>query len=90
MAKRKDVVAEQLSELAGDLEALWKALTRDPAAEKRKERAWAVLTGVLGVAATMASRRAVAKVWPILTGEQPPAQRRPAQPAPPPREKTPA
>lgn len=93
MPKRKDVVADQLRELADDLEDLWKALTRDPAAEKRKERAWSMLTGVLGVAATMASRRAVAKLWPILTGEQPPTPRAPGaspQAASPPREKTPA
>ena len=90
MASRKDVVAEQLHQLADDLDELWKALTRDPAVEKRKERAWTLLVGVLGAAATMASRRAVAKLWPILTGEQPPTQKTPAQAAPQPREKTPA
>jgi hypothetical protein len=38
--------------------------------------------GVLGAAATMASRRAVAKLWPILTGEQPPTIRAPGASAP--------
>jgi len=90
MPKRKDVVAEQLHELADDLEDLWKALTRDPAVEKRKERIWTLLTGALGVAATMGSRRVIAKLWPILTGEQPPTPRSAGQPAPPAREKTPA
>jgi uncharacterized protein DUF4235 len=83
MAKRRDVVAEQLRQLADDLEELWKAATRDPDAERRKKRTWTVLTGVLGAAATMASRRAVAKLWPILTGEEPPT---PKTPTPPPRE----
>src|SRR2546423_14973275 len=79
MAKRKDVVAEQLHQLADDLDELWKALTRDPAAEKRKERGWTLLVGALGAGATMASRRLVAKLWTVLTGEQPPTAR-PVQP----------
>lgn len=81
MAKRRDVVAEQLRQLADDLEELWKAATRDPDAERRKQRTWTVLTGVLGAAATMASRRAVAKLWPILTGEEPPAPKAPTAPS---------
>jgi hypothetical protein len=80
MAKRKDVVSEQLQQLAEDLEELWKALTRDPASERRRERAWNILVGVLGVGTTMASRRLVTKLWTILTGEQPPTTR-PPQPA---------
>ncbi len=80
MPKRREVVAEQLRELADDLDDLWKALTRDPAAEKRKERAWTLLTGAIGAAATMASRRAVTKLWPILTGEQPLMPRAPTKP----------
>jgi hypothetical protein len=72
MPKRKDVVVEQLHELADDLEDLWRALTRDPAAEQRKQRGWTIFMGIFAAAATMASRRAVAKLWPILTGEQPP------------------
>ena len=75
MPKRKDVVAEQLSDLADDFEDLWRALVRDPAKEARKERIWTLLIGVVGAASTMASRRLVAKLWPILTGEQPPAAR---------------
>jgi hypothetical protein len=86
MSKRRDLVAEQLRALADDLEELWKAATRDPAAEKRKERLWMLLTGALGAASTMASRRALAKLWPILTGEPVPstgpAPRAP-RPAPP-------
>ena len=80
MAKRKDVVAEQLQQLADDLEDLWRALTRDPKVERRKERGWTLLVGVLGAGATMASRRLVAKLWAILTGEQPPTTRAPQPP----------
>jgi hypothetical protein len=72
MANRRDLVAEQLRALADDLEGLWKAATRDPAAEQRKQRGWVLLTGALGALATIASRKAVAKLWPILTGEPPP------------------
>jgi hypothetical protein len=81
MAKRKDIVSEQLQQLADDLEELWRAATRDPKVEKRKERGWTILAGVLGAASTMASRRLVTKLWTILTDEQPPTAR-PAQPAP--------
>jgi hypothetical protein len=43
----------------------------------------------IGVGATMASRRVLAKLWPILTGEEPPVV--PArQPPAPPRERMPA
>jgi hypothetical protein len=88
MAKRKDVVAEQLHQLADDLEELWKAATRDPTTERRKERGWTLLVGVLGAGATMASRRLVAKLWTILTGEQPPTPRRaPPKPRPEPAER---
>jgi hypothetical protein len=78
MAKRRDLVVDQLRALADDLEELWRAATRDPAAEKRKERAWIALNGALGAAATLVSRRALAKLWPILTGEPPPGTRAPA------------
>ena len=80
MANRRDLVVQQLHALADDLEELWRAATRDPAAERRKQRAWFLLTGALGAASTMASRKAVAKLWPILTGEAPPGR----APAPPP------
>ena len=72
MPKRRDVVAEQLRQVADDLEELWKALTRDPAVEERKRRGWTIFAGALGAVATMATRRALAKLWPILTGERPP------------------
>ncbi len=72
MPKRRDVVTNQLGSLADDLEALWRAATRDPKAEARRERAWTILSGILGAASTMAARKVVARVWPILTGEAPP------------------
>ena len=77
MANRRDLVVEQLRALADDLEELWKAATRDPAVEQRKQRGWVLLTGALGAVATMASRKALAKLWPILTGEAPPATQAP-------------
>jgi hypothetical protein len=72
MANRRELVAEQLRAVADDLEQLWKVATRDPAAERRKQRAWVLLTGALGALATTASRQAFAKLWPILTGEPTP------------------
>jgi len=83
MAKRRELVVEQLHALADDLEELWKAATRDPVAEKRKQRGWVLLTGALGAAATMASRKALTKLWPILTGEAAPAPKAPSAAAKP-------
>ena len=83
MAKRRELVVEQLHALADDLEELWKAATRDPATERRKQRGWVLLTGALGAAATMASRKALVKLWPILTGEPPPGPQAPAAPTTP-------
>ena len=80
MANRRDLVVEQLHALADDLEALWKAATRDPVAEQRKQRGWLLLTGALGAVATMASRKALAKLWPILTGEPAPGMKAPGVP----------
>ena len=84
MAKRRELVVEQLHALADDLEELWKAATRDPAAERRKQRGWVLLTGALGAVSTIASRRVLAKIWPILTGEQPPGPKGPQAPQGPP------
>ena len=81
--KRRDLVVEQLRALADDLEELWKAATRDPAEERRKQRGWILLTGALGAVSTMISRRALAKIWPILTGEPPPAPKAPSAAAKP-------
>jgi hypothetical protein len=81
--KRRALVVEQLHTLADDLEELWKAATRDPAAERRKQRGWIMLSGAIGAASTMASRKALTKLWPILTGEPPPVPRPPSAPAQP-------
>jgi hypothetical protein len=87
MSKRTELVAEQLRKLAADLEGLWIAATHDPKKETRRERAWMVFSGALAAAATVAARRAVSKLWPILTGEEPPVARpRPARPTQPARE----
>ena len=83
MAKRRELVVQQLHALADDLEELLKAATRNPAAEQRKQRGWVLLTGALGAAATMASRKALTKLWPILTGEPAPAPKAPSAAAKP-------
>jgi len=83
MPKRRDVISDQLQALADDLESLWRAATRDPKAEARRERAWTILAGVLSAASTMAARQLAGRIWPILTGETPPtggAQKQPPRP----------
>ena len=83
MPSRKDVVTDQLEELASSLENLWNALTRDPKKEARRERMWTVVSGLVAAGTTVASRKIAAKVWPILTGEQPPTARPQPRSAPP-------
>ena len=46
MPSRSDVLLSNLEELQQDLLDLWRTLTRDPAKEARKERAWTILAGV--------------------------------------------
>jgi hypothetical protein len=79
MAEKRDLVAEQLEELRQDLRDLWVALRIDPKKQARRERAWSIFAGLLGAAATMASRKAATKAWHVLTGEEPPAVRQAQQ-----------
>ena len=81
MPKRREVIADELRNLADDLESLWRAATRDPAKEKQRERAWMLLSGALNAAATVAAKQAVARLWPILTGEEPLVGMRSPRPA---------
>jgi hypothetical protein len=76
MPTRKDVVEERLRDLAADLRDLYRALTRDPKREARKERVWKALAGVSGALATVAARRAAGKAWGVLTGEKPPSKQK--------------
>jgi hypothetical protein len=86
MSKRTDLVAQQLHELAADLEGLWIAATHDPKKDARRERVWTLFSGALSAVAALAARRAVVKIWPILTGEEPLIARPRARPAQPDRE----
>jgi hypothetical protein len=74
---RSDVMSEQLDALGQDLKQLWVALTADPKKQARKQRAWSVVSGLLGAAATMIARRGASRAWALLTGEQPPLSRGP-------------
>jgi hypothetical protein len=78
---RNDVLLANLEELQQDLSDIWRSLTRDPAKEARKERAWTVLAGVFTALSAILARKAAAKVYGILTGETAPIVRQP--PAPP-------
>jgi hypothetical protein len=72
MPKKRDLIADELSTLADDLESLWRAATRDPKKEARRQRTWMIITSILSAGSTMVARRAAAKIWPVLTGETPP------------------
>src|SRR5215212_4609050 len=76
MPNRSDVLMTNLEELQQDLREVWQTLTRDPAKEARKERAWTILAGVFTAVGAIAARRAAAKAWGILTGEAAPMAKR--------------
>ena len=72
MKKKNEVVAEQLAQIRQDFRDLWTALRTDPKKQKRKERAWALVSGALAAIATLGARQAATKAWTRLTGEPPP------------------
>jgi hypothetical protein len=74
MTDRREAVAEDLRALATDLKSLLESATTDPKERARKERRWRVLYTAFGIASTVAARRGAAKVWGILTGEEPPTK----------------
>lgn len=81
MTRRSDVLVSNLEELQQDLTDLWHTLTRDPAKEARKERAWTILAGVFTVVGAIVARKAAAKVYGILTGEAAPIVKQASGPA---------
>jgi hypothetical protein len=66
------MLAASLEELNQALSDLWRTLTRDPAKEARKERAWTIFAGVFAAVGAIVARKAAGKVYGILTGELPP------------------
>ena len=79
MNDRRKAVADDLRVLAGDLRNLVESATTDLDARKRNERRWRLLSTAFAVLATLAARRLTAKLWALLTGEQPPAKGPPPQ-----------
>ena len=79
MNDRRKAVADDLRVLAGDLRNLVETATTDLDARKRKERRWRLVSMAFAVLATLAARRLTAKLWALLTGEQPPAKGPPPQ-----------
>ena len=76
------MLVSNLEELQQDLTDLWRTLTRDPAKEARRERAWTILAGAFTAVGAIVARKAAARVYGILTGETAPIVKQP--PAPPP------
>jgi hypothetical protein len=74
MSDRRDAVADDLRALATDLKSLLESATTSPKERSKKERRWRILYGAFGIATTVAARRGAAKVWGILTGEEPPTK----------------
>jgi hypothetical protein len=81
MPNRTDVLVSNLEELQQDLIDVWRTLTRDPAKEARKERAWTIVAGVFTAVGAIAARKVAGRIWGILTGEVAPIVKQPAAPA---------
>ena len=74
-AKADQKVRTAIARVGGGIsERAW-TLGRDPKAERRKRLLWGLLQGALGAAFTLGARRVGAKVWGVLTGEQPPTKK---------------
>ena len=73
--KTEDRVRSGIARVGEEImEKAW-TVGRDRKAEKRKRIAWGILQGAVGAVFTLAARRAGAKTWGVLTGEQPPTKR---------------
>ena len=72
MPTKSEVVTEQLDQIRQDFRDLWTALRTDPKKQKRKEKAWSLLSGALLTGATLGARQAATKIWTRVTGELPP------------------
>ena len=57
----------------GIVEKAW-TVGRDPKTERNKRLLWGAVQGLVGAVFTLAARRLVAKLWGVLTGEQPPSK----------------
>jgi hypothetical protein len=58
----------------GIVEKAW-TIGRDAKTERKKRLLWGAVQGAVGAVFTLAARRAVAKAWGVLTGEQPPSKK---------------
>jgi hypothetical protein len=58
----------------GIVEKAW-TVGRDAKTERKKRLLWTAMQGLVGAVFTLAARRVVAKVWGVLTGEQPPSKK---------------
>ena len=58
----------------GIVEKAW-TVGRDAKTERKKRLLWGAVQGVVGAVFTLAARRVVAKMWGVLTGEQPPSKK---------------
>jgi hypothetical protein len=81
MPDRRELVAQELRQLAADLRSLATTLSRDPKKQARKERRYNLLLAALSAVFALAARRLVTKAWGVLTGEPPPGKGEP-KPAP--------
>jgi hypothetical protein len=73
--KAEERVRSAVARVGGAIvEKAW-TVGRDPKAERRKRLLWGVVQGAVAAVFTLAARRLVAKVWGVLTGEQPPSKK---------------
>lgn len=74
MPDKRQAVLDELETLRQDAKDLLVTLTSDPKEQARRERRWRILYGGLAALSTVATRKATAKAWGVLTGERPPGR----------------
>jgi hypothetical protein len=75
VASAENQIRQAIARVGQEIQDLAWTVGRDEKREAKLRRRWRMLEAALGIAATVASRKAAARLYSILTGEPPPQQR---------------
>jgi hypothetical protein len=75
MPDKRDAIAEDLRRLADDLRSLLESITTDPRKRRRREQQWKQLDKAMKAVTMIVAAKVAARVWTILTGEEPPTKK---------------
>lgn len=75
MASAANQIRQAIARVGQEIQDLAWTVGRDDQREAKLRRRWRMLQAALGIAATVAGRKAAVRVYYLLTGEPPPQQR---------------